>query len=330
MAYVPSRDSVRKSLGDWAKALRNKDSARLKAMDTAVGSQGGYLLPRSVAFNVDRILEETCVFHRYASRFPMETQTVFIPSYDLNASHAAGDSPLYGGMGLRWGTEGTALVEVDPSFAGGELVAKNLQGTITVTDQLVADGGAVLGAILERGFAAAIRWFVERACFRGQPGGPQGVVTSPASVAVTRAGGSHVAAADLSKMLSKLLPACYENSIWCYHPSAIEDIAKLSNYQVNQPQGGSAQVILGRLAFPTEKLPSIGNPGDVVLFDPTQYALGEHQIEVAYAPSIHVSTYNKRQGQFRIIWRGDGQFLAKGTATLEDGSSVCGVSVVLT
>lgn len=322
--------SVRKALGDWGRDARHR-----KALNTVQGNMGGYTVPTALLVNLDLVLQEACVFHRLASTFEMAAKQVEVPTYDLTHSHATGDSPLYGGMGMRWGVgEGNVISEFDPSFNSGSLVAKDLQGLFKASDQLVADGGEGLGLTLEKGFLALVEWAVERACFRGTfADEPQGVVNSPASAVVSRAGAGAVAAADLANMVQALVPACFARAVWCCHPTALSDVAKLASYQVQSGTSddvvGLCGHIFGRPLYATEKLLAKGTKGDLVLFDPKQYVLGRRCLELAAAPSINTSLIATGQTLFRVLWRGDGMFLAKNTVLLENNSTTCGVSVVL-
>ena len=320
-----------KSLGDFCHKVARREVT--KALGVTTGVNGGYLVPPELVIGLDSVLQEEGLFFRFAWNLPMGSTTLNIPTYDLNHSHALGDTPLYGGMSLAWTQENVQLPSVAPTFSQSALVAKNLEGIVLVSDQMVADGGPALDLFLRRMFGYSICWYTERACFRGDVANqPEGLIASPSTVAVARNTASDVRAVDLAAMAGSLVPACYNRAIWAYHPSVVDKVAALSTFQISEAMGESSRLVhwlLGRPAYCTEKLPSLGNKGDVVLFDPTQYVLGVRQLEVAFAASKDVDTYSSRQSQYRIMWRGDGKFLAKGTVTLEDNSTTCGVSVCL-
>ncbi len=331
---IVGKQYLKRSGGDVLKALGKfmRDIAIRKAsLNTISGIQGGYLVPEELLVTTDNILSEDSIFHRFAKNTRMQSSTQYIPAYDIAASHVDGTTPLYGGLTLSWSAENTTLPDTKPSFERSELVAKNLYSLITASDQLVADGGLPFGLFMNDMIANAICWAVERACFRGIVANqPQGIVDAPASVVHNRASGNDVTNADLANMVSKLLPACYRKAIWCFHPTTAAKIGALAQYQISESTDGRPiGIIHGIPAYPTEKLPKLGTKGDVVLFDPTQYVLGRRHVEVVWAPSINTSLVTKQQTLIRVIWRGDGQFMARGTATLENNTSVCGVSVVL-
>lgn len=300
------------------------------ALSGSVGATGGYLIPQEMSLAIQDRLREFSVFHNLARQQPMASRECDIPSLDLNASHAAGESPLFGGLSLTWTSEGSTLVSSEPSFANSKLIAHDLEAVATVSNQLVADGGEPLGAYLEWAFACAIEWAVERECFKGNGvGKPLGVINAPAAVLVTRASAAHVTIDDLSTMLGKLLPACYGNAIWCVNPSAMKDISSLADFGFFQHKEALPNLcgyLFGRPCYTTEKLPAIGVKGDVTLFDPTQYVLGTRGMEISQ--STH-SKFLTNQTVYRLVWRGDGQPIPRGTAILADGVTTAGAFVVL-
>lgn len=321
---------VKKALGEFLKTV----AIRKGGLTSVVGSLGGYLVPEELLVDVNTILKEYSIFQNLSINWPMGAKTTKIPTYDLNASHAVGDSPLIGGFSMAWKPEAAALPESNPDFNQNALVAKDIEALCVCSDDLVEDGGLPLAMLLEHGFRNGISWYVDRACFRGAlDNQPQGVVESPASVVCARAGAGTIAIADLAKMAGSLVPACFPRAVWAFHPTVVEKVTALAQFQISEPiyEGtGLMGCLMGRPAYCTEKLPSLGNKGDIVLFDPKQYVLGTRQVEIAAAPSMTQPTYAAtRQTLFRIIWRGDGKFLAKGTVTLEDNVTVRGVSVVL-
>ena len=83
--------------------------------------------------------------------------------------------------------------------------------------------------------------------------------------------------------------------------------------------GLAAGTLFGRPVLISEKVPSLGNQGDVNLLDPTLYVIGDRmQIEVA--ASEHVN-FLKNQMTWRVVERVDGQPWLEKAITLQDGAS---------
>jgi HK97 family phage major capsid protein len=85
--------------------------------------------------------------------------------------------------------------------------------------------------------------------------------------------------------------------------------------------------LLGRPAFPTEKLPALGTTGDIVLIDPALYVIGD-RMSVEIAASEHVN-FLKNQMTWRVVERVDGQPWMERPVTLQDGSTQVSPFVVL-
>lgn len=319
-----------KALGNAMRSL-----ARNKApLTTQAGFAGGFLLVPEVIEAVDESLQEMGIFHSLAFRQPMESTDCTIAGFDVTVAHAAGTSPLMGGMTLNWLREGQLGTLVAPSFGGGKLTAWQLEGYVLASNQLVADGGAALGAYLERQFAMAIEWFVEKECFTGSGvARPTGIVGSASTAQVTRQATGHVSQQDFGNMVASLLPGCFKNAVWAFHPTTMQDIVLLPTYMSNRNsdstlQTGLCGTLYARPAYCTEKLNPKGTAGDLVLFDPTMYALGTREIEVASATEDPLA-FRQNQTMFRLLWRGDGQPIPRGTALLQDNSTRAGAFVSL-
>ena len=322
-----------KSFGDSMRLMARDGNRRgpvRKDMGENTGASGGYTVPEELFLQFDEALKEVGIFHQLAWTQPMARKELNFPGLDVSFAHATGNSPLYGGFTAAWTLEATEPAETDPKFANSQLVANELEAVVTVSNQLVEDGGEALGAFLFNMFKYALEWTVELACFNGSGlGKPTGIVSSPATATVTRSSASHVTQTDISKMVRTLLPACFPGAIWCAHPTAIEDICGLSTYHVNPAVsdfGALCGQIMGRPLYATEKLPAIGNRGDVMLFYPKLYLLGSHELEISV--SRH-SKFLTNQTDYRAIWRGDGKPIPRSTITLQDGATVCAAFVAL-
>lgn len=320
----------RKSLARWCRETANP--RRKAAMAEYAGATGGYLVPPELYVGIDEKLKERKLFHKRAYHQPMGSHECWIPAFDLSASHATGASPLFAGLAPGWTTvEGQALDQSNPAFAGGKLVTRDLECYAAASNQLLDDGGEeALGAYLEEKFYQALAWGVERACFIGDGATmPAGVASSPATKVVTRAGSGTIAQADVANMVGALLPACFKNAVWGCSVSALAKVAALAFYSANNVRDEETDLcglLFARPLYVTENLPAVGTQGDLVLFDPTQYVLGERHVEVT--ASRHPN-FLANQTVFRLWWRGDGRLLPNGLATLADGTTTTGVAVAL-
>ncbi len=304
------------------------------SMSEASGSRGGFLVPVELLVGVDACLAERGLFHRLAYNQPMVSRECDAPAFDLTKDHAAGVSPLFGSMNAYWQEELRTVTSTVPAFSNAKLVANNLQATVNVSNQLMADGGEALGAYLERAFTELILWKVEYACFQGNGVGmPLGITNAPATNQVARTTTNVVSQTDIANMEAGLIPAAYPDSVWACHPTVKSTLMlpANANWTVNMVPGdehGLCGYIGGRPLYVTEKLPTLGATGDICLFDPCLYVLGRRWMEIVATP-WEPTAWNTFTTTFRIVWRGDGMPLPRGTCKLADNATTAGAFVAL-
>jgi hypothetical protein len=197
----------------------------------------------------------------------------------------------------------------------------------------VADGDDYLFGL----FAKAASWYAEYAFLQGLGSAqqmPLGIVNAPATIGVTRAGAGTIAIADVVGMTSSLLPYSWRNAIWACSPTALAKVQLLAQYFINielgslgdnkpRPCGALSTLPL----FVTDKLPPVGQRGDIVLFDPSLYVIAKRQ-EVLIDVSHH-DAFKTQQTTFRIWFRLDGKPMLSGQVTLQDTSTKCSGYIVL-
>jgi len=309
-----------KRLGEWVV----KTLIRKAANAETSGAAGGFLVPEELRVGIDAGIEELSFFHQHGYVQPMTGKTCRIPLVDP-ASATSGGSPLLGGLKMFWvGGDGLAPTESEPSFASGQLVARELGGYALVSNQLVDDGGEPLGAYLENLFAKAAAFYINKACFMGTGvADPLGIVNAPGSSLVARNAGGTISNTDLSNMLDVLLPASFPYAWWCCSGAAYGTISGLSGFtpgavpvESKVVPGVPRGTLRGVPIHVSEVLPDLGTLGDLILIDPRLCVLGERQeIEVATTKEFPAA-FLANQSVFRVWWRGDFQPLWQTTGTL--------------
>jgi HK97 family phage major capsid protein len=301
-------------------------------MGVLTGTGGSYLIPSEVLVPVNKRIRERSIFSELAWRVPMTALSISIPHVDLSVTGVVGKSPLLGGLSLGWVADNVQLPQSEPKFGSCVLKAKNLTAAIYVSNQLVADGGEPLAEYLSHVISDAVAFGTDYSGFNGIGGAqPVGLINAPATYRVSRQQPNRVMQLDLANMVSRLIPACFPEAIWACTPTALVDIANMSTYMANRNSdlnAGSALcgTLFGRPLYVTECLPTLGTAGDVMLFDPSLVVRGDHSLTIEHSDQVR---FLNNQTVFRVIWRGDIQPLASGTATLADGVTVAGTSVIL-
>ncbi|MFZ9862592.1 MAG: phage major capsid protein [Gemmataceae bacterium] len=337
-----------KSFGDWLMCVRKNDWRTLErkyqshptegksALNTAVGTQGGYLVPGEFLDRLQTLASEDAVVRPRATIIPMESRSVQVPCLDATSTPTAGDSAFLGGIVARWTEEGGTINETEPLFRQVELTARELSGYSRVSNSLVADSAIGLEQLLLTLFGRAIAWHEDHAFLRGDGvGKPLGILNSGALVSISRSAANAFALADASAMLARLLPGwSTTTTVWAMHPTVAGKLFQMtasgagsSNIYLDNARTKPAMVLFGIPVVVTEKLPALNSTGDVLLADLRHYLIGDRrQVEIAY--SEHVA-FTSNQGAWRFVARVDGQPWLRAPITLADASSTLSPFITL-
>jgi HK97 family phage major capsid protein len=344
----------KKSFGDFCLAVARNDKGYLErhygsvfqpwqtkaALGESSGAAGGYTVPPEFYRQLMTLVAEAAFVRPRAFVLPMAGATLQIPYLDITTVQSAGVSPFFGGVQMYWTAEAQTRTETEPQFKQMELKAWELSGYSVSSNVLLQDSVVGLEKFLMTLFARAIGWFEEYAFLQGNGAGkPQGMLGAGAAIAVTRQGAGLVQFADVATMWSKLLPHSWGSAVWAFSPSVVPQLLQLKDgagraifLQIGSDTEGAIVSrpnwqLLGRPAFPTEKLPALGTKGDLVLIDPALYVIGD-RMQVEVAASEHVN-FLKNQMTWRVVERVDGQPWLDKPVTLQDGSTQVSPFVIL-
>jgi HK97 family phage major capsid protein len=321
-----------------------KDGSYTKAaLAESSGVAGGYTVPPVFLAQLMAWAVEESLVQSRATKYPLESRTLQIPSLDQVTKQGAGNSNLLGGVIASWTSEAATRSETEPIFKQTTLTAWELSFISIASNTLLQDNAIGMDTWLTQLFSKAIAWYTDYAFFQGDGvGKPLGILNSAANIQVTRKDSSHFRFQDVGNMLAKLYwPMRADNDIaWVMHQSVIADLFALSDYTgstagtgrlVFQPfnQGAqeaipqsagvqSAGYLAGYPVLITEKVPALGTAGDVNLIHFPSYVLGQ-RMELELAVSPHYKFANN-QLTWRAVWRGDGTSWLQGAITLADGT----------
>ncbi len=300
------------------------------ALSSDSGSTGGYVVPPELSYNVMETVEEIALFRRFANVQPMQSETLKLSLPDAASVQAVGVSPFFGGFNMTWSNFVSTNPESEPTWRQVELTAWPLAGICYASNPLL-DDAVGLEAWLHSLFAHAVAWSEDFAFFQGTGlGMPQGIITSQATYQATRSGGPNTfLIADLGNMTARLMPGSWERAIWVVHPLVWQQIVIQTGFQINQPMVDSDKRsrgvrpyanLAGLDMYVSEKVSTLGTPGDVVLFDPWLYLIGERlelMIDLAHE---YPKAWAQNQSVFRILARRDGEPQIAEQVTLQDGT----------
>ena len=323
------------------------------ALSGLSGLTGGYLLPQDYSdMLLSTVAEESFIYPR-ATVIPMFSDEMSAPRVDVEtASTVRGVSSMFGGVRFRWGIE-AAAVETEPTFRMTSFKAWDLLGFAAVSNQWLQDAGAIMPTVeaerpaanpllqaehyLIRLFGKAAAWQAEWAFLNGTGTAqqmPLGILRSPAAFQVARAAGGAIAIADVANMTARLLPRSWSHAVWAVHPLALAQVQQLSQYFINVELAGMYKIhpkpcgVLSTLPlFVTDKLPPLGQRGDLVLFDPSLYVIAQRmEVTVDVSPD---DAFTTNQTTYRVWLRLDGKPEFSNTIVLPDTTTTVSPYVVL-
>jgi HK97 family phage major capsid protein len=310
-----------------ALSAQHKIRGIMNALGSTVPQDGGFLIPEYLRADMLRISLEKAVVRSRARVIPMETLTVPFPMID-STSNA---SNVYGGVAAYWTEEAGQLTDSSPKFGRVKLEAKKLTAYSEVPNELFADSIISLQMLISEIFPEALAWFEDVAFISGTGvGEPLGFLNSPAMVSVAKEPGQ---AADtivwenLVKMYARMLPSSLGSAVWIANGDTFPELATMS---LSVGTGGNAiwltdgvagppMRILGLPVIFTEKMPTLGDAGDIVLADMSHYLIGDRQaIQADTSPHYRFQT---DMTSMRFISRLDGRPWLQSAITPKTGSN---------
>jgi HK97 family phage major capsid protein len=238
-------------------------------------------------------------------------------------------------MQFCWAEEAAEKTETEATFRQIELVAHKLIGYTRASDELLDDSAISLTDFLSgpMGMAGGIAWMEDYAFFQGTGSGqPLGVIPAPATINEGRNAAGAISFDDLADMMEDFLPT--GNGLWTITQSAMSEIIQLNGPATNpsyiwQPNArdGVPGYILGFPVTWSEKVPLIGNNGDVVLADWRYYLIGDRQATTLETTQYDYWRYD--QTSWRAVHRVDGQPWLSLPLTYQDGTTQVSPFVIL-
>ena len=332
----------------------NGREVRKVALAEGSGQTGGYTVPPQFMNELLTIAAEDGFIEQRAKVIPMNSRTAQWPMLDLTTVQATGTSPYFGGILAQWQPEAASISESEPQFRLTDWTAWDLVLYAVSSNQLLADNGIGLDALLTQLFGQAITWYKEYAYLQGSGAGstmPLGVLNAPATLAVTRLVANRFLMADAASMLSRLQIRSWSDACWIVHQSVIPQLIMMvdggsaastygSGASTSYPGGnrlvwlppmgvgdkGPAGIKLpqaflnGLPLYITEKLPQLGSRGSVMLVDWSRYVIGM-RLDLQIDVSPHY-LFRNNQLAWRVIARCDGKPWLNNVITDQSGWTV--------
>ena len=287
---------------------RLRYSAAASGLGESIASEGGFLVPDQMNQDLWQATYDTGVLLGLCDRQPVTIGNKLVfPAID-ETSRAQGSR--FGGVRTYWAEEAATVTDTRPKYRSMQLSLNKLMALTYATDELTQDVPA-LAAWLRRVFALEASFTVENDIINGTGAGrPLGVLSSGALLTVAKESGQGadtVQPANLNNLAARLWGPSHRKAVWlmandCF--AQISDASFSNGSPVVTNDAAGQRRILSMPLHLTEYTPKLGDAGDVVLGDFSQYLIAEKEPE--FVPSIHVR-FLWNESVFRFTWRIDGQ-----------------------
>ena len=274
---------------------------------------------------------------KMVKRYNIKSNSIKIPAVD-ETSRA--DGSRHGGVQAYYIAEAGEKTASRPKFRQLELSLNKLVVLVYTTDELLEDAGT-LGAYLGEIAPDEIGFRAQDAIINGSGAGqPLGIVNSGALVSVSKESGQAadtVVFENIVKMYQRMPGRNRANAVWVCNQDVEAQLFSMSlsvgsgGGPVYLTAGGASAApfatLMGRPVIPTEQCPTLGDAGDIMFCDFSQYIMatrGNIQADM----SIHVR-YVYDESVFRFVYRFDGQPVLDSPVTPFKGSNTLGPFVAL-
>jgi HK97 family phage major capsid protein len=277
----------------------------------AIAADGGFLVDQPLANGlIKRMFDGGEILSR-VNRIPIGANANGVRFNRLKEDSRA-DGSRFGGVRGYWLAEAGALTASQMKFEQMELRLHKVGAVVYATEELLQDSTALEGEV-NASVPAELRFQVENAIVNGDGSGkPLGFKSVAAYLSVAKETGQAadtVVAANAAKMWGRMLPGSFANAVWLVDQTVLPQLPLMTlgdqpvwlpNFQ-ESPNG----TLLGRPVITSEHLSPVGDAGDIILADLSQYRFIDKG-GITPAVSMHVRfLYDERT--FRFTYRVDGQ-----------------------
>ena len=327
-----------RSWGAFMRALTDLDDSGPRqvianAMGERIPSEGGFLVPEALRSQVFAYVAPAIIRPRSSAVYPMSTLRLSVPVLD-NLSQAGGQQAL-GGLTFAVTEEGAGITPTTPSHGRLVLEARKIAAYLEgVPNEFADDAAGAFGDFLAQVIGLGYAWEEDDLFISGTGiGEPQGLISAPCAVAVSRANsGEPPVDADIIAMFKALAPPSKQHGLspgvtevaWLVSSTVMDALLELyylpvgasatSGSPVTVPSWFSmgdgntvAPSFMGLPAIVTDHQPAAGTAGDLVLADLRFYAIGD-RMDLTIERSQQGAGFGSGTSNWRVKSRVDGRY----------------------
>lgn len=333
-------------MGQFARAVLNASTGagahdqRLMTLSAAAastygnessGADGGFLVPPEYAAGILSVIESPENLLSRCRQIPISGTTMSFPKNETTAHGTTG-------IQAYWDDEADTITQSKAAFKLSTARVHRITALVPMTEELLEDSPAA-GAWVEMEAGEKMAFKVSDAILNGLgAGSPLGVMNAPCLVTVSKESSQaadSLLAQNILKMKSRMPARNYSRAVWVMHSDVelllpglfipIKNVAGTENvggvpiYLPSGANGVSTSMLLGRPVVTTESSAAVGDLGDILLGDFSQYiALTKGGMKSDQ--SIHL-WFDQNLRAFRFVMRVGGQPWLSAPIARKNGSS---------
>lgn len=340
-----------KSLAEFTGAVMRADTNKgvderlghakaVSGMSEGADVYGGYLVPVEYRRELWKLAIEPSPILSRCTTVPMATNQIEVPYIDGFSDRD--DGTVHGGVKFYWGDEASQYTASKPKLGKLSMKLKKAMGLFYATDELLADSMISIEPLIRQAFSDGMQFTLEDVLLNGTGAGqPQGVMNASCLVSVAKENlqtADTIVTENILKMYARLYKK--DGAFWLVNHDVFPQLPLLSisagtgGVPVYVPANGLAGApygtLLGLPVYFSEHCATIGDQGDIVLGQWSQYLIGQKAgADVpAYDQSIHLK-FDYGETAFRFTFRIDGAPWWKSALTLHKSGSTLSPFITL-
>ncbi len=336
-----------KSFGDFAQSVKQGKTNRQltnycnivdksSGMNIAINADGGFLIPPEYTTVLLTAMATAGTLAPKCRNFPANNN-LSLPFVNITTQATS----WTGGIVVYKPAEGVAKTGSLSQTAKAELHLHKLTAVVYSTDELLSDSPIALETFLTTMVSTEFALTKDEDIVNGSGAGEcLGLMKSPSLVSITKEidqDADTIVTENVLKMYSRLYVPSIRSAVWLIAQDAMPQIATLT---INVGTGGASvfladlkdplgQTLLGRPIIWSPHCQTIGNKGDIILADFTQYiTISKAGEAMKTDTSIHLK-FLEDETAFRFVIRFDGQPWWASAITPKHGSSTVSPFITL-
>lgn len=320
--------------------LRDIRNAPTTYGNETAGADGGFLVPPDFRSAImEKVMGEESLLSR-TDQMTTSGNSINMPKDETTPWQTSGGFQVY------WEGEADQLSQSKPALQDELIKLNKLTALVPVTEELLSDAPSLTG-YLSRKVPEKMDFAVNLALLQGTGvGKPKGILNADALVSVAKdtstspiQGADTIRFKNIVDMWSRMYAPCRPRSVWLINQD-IEpqlytmafDPSASSKVPVYLPPGGVSAspygTLMGRPVIPTQACETLGDQGDIILADLSQYLTIIKTGGVRQDVSIHL-WFDYDVTAFKFVMRIGGQPWWGSSISPRDGSNTLSCFVTL-